>query len=246
MNKRLQLFTGHLLVSLVVLSMITFVTLTWWIPKPYMSAEGGWIVLIIFAIIVIVVGPLLTLILYKPGKRGLLLDMVLIGVFQIAIIVFGTYTLYSYRPVFLAFAIDRFVLVSKSDVDMSKLGTDVAAPSFNQKPVLVYARLPESRAGKSQLLQEVMAGKADLEFRPEFYEPIDTNIPDIVSRGIDVKRFSEKKSTVVNAINDFIAQHNTTVEKCIFDPLIGKKKETLLVLNRDDATVVGTVDVNPW
>ena len=87
MKKRLQVFTGHLLISLLVLSIITFTTLTWWIPKPYMSAEGGWPVIIIFAIVVIVAGPLLTLILYKPGKRGLLLDMVLIGVFQIAVIV---------------------------------------------------------------------------------------------------------------------------------------------------------------
>lgn len=246
MKKRLRVFTWHLVISLFVISMITFVTLTWWIPKPYMSAEGGWLVLIIFTIIVIVVGPLLTLILYKPGKKGLLLDMILIGVFQIAVIVFGAYTIYSYRPVFLAFAVDRVVLVSKSDIDTSQLRTDVSAPSFNQKPVLVYARLPESSAGKSQLLQEVMAGNPDLEFRAEYYEPIDTNLADIASHGIDLKRFSEKKSTVSKAINDFVAQHNTTVEKCIFLPLIGKKKEILLVLNRNDAAVIGTVDMNPW
>lgn len=246
MKKRLQVFSGHLLISILVLSVITFATLTWWIPKSYMSAEGGWSVLIIFAIVVIIVGPLLTLILYKPGKKGLLIDVLLISIFQIAVIVFGTYTIYLHRPIFLVYAVDRFVLVSKSDIDMSQLGADVPAPTFNQKPVLVYARLPDSIVTRSRLLEEVMAGKPDLEFRAEHYEPLKTNIDDIASHSIDLKKFSEKKPTVANVIKDFLARHSTTDKKCIFLPLIGKKKEILLVLNRDDAKVIGTVDVNPW
>lgn len=211
-----------------------------------MSAEGGWSVLIIFSLVVIVVGPVLTLLLFKPGKKGLLLDLVLIGIFQITAIVFGTYTLYEKRPVFLVFSVDRFIVVSKDDIDTSQLEPNVLLPNFNQKPISVYARLPENKEKRSQLLQEVMAGKPDLEFRAEYYEPMSSNIPDVVSHSIDADRFGDNTFVAGNLINDFVTQHCSTVEKCAYFPLLGKKKEMLLVLNREDGNVFGAVDVDPW
>lgn len=211
-----------------------------------MSAEGGWSILIIFSLVVIVVGPVLTILLFKPGKKGLLLDLVLIGVFQITAIVFGTYTLYEKRPLFLVFSVDRFVVVSKDDIDTSQLEPNVLLPNFNQKPIPVYARLPENKEKKSQLLQEVMAGKPDLEYRAEYYEPMSSNIPDVVSHSIDSDRFSDNSFVEGNLIYDFVTQHCSTVESCAYLPLLGKKKDMLLVLNRENGNVFGAVDVDPW
>lgn len=246
MTKQLQVFIGHLLITLLVLSIITFATLSWWNPKPYMGAEGGGPVLMVFILVVIVVGPVLTLLLYKPGKKGLLLDMMLIGIFQITAIVFGTYTLYEKRPVFLVFAVDRFILVSKDDIDTSKLGSDILLPGFNQKPISIYARLPENAKKRSQLLQEVFSGKPDVEFRAEYYEPMSSNILNVVSHSINADSFGGNTSVAGNLINDFVNQHCSTVEKCAYFPLVGKKKDILLVLNREDGKVVGAVDVDPW
>lgn len=246
MTKHLRVFIGHLLITLLVLSIITFATLSWWSPKPYMDAEGGWSVLIIFTLVVIVVGPVLTLFLFKPGKKGLLLDLVLIGIFQITAIVFGTYTLYEKRPVFLVFAVDRFILVSKDDIDTSQLKPDVLLPSFNQKPISVYARLPENVEKKAQLLQEVLAGKPDVEFRAEYYEPMSSNILNVVSHSIDADSFGDNTSIAGILIDDYVNQHCSTVNKCAYFPLVGKKNEMLLVLNREDGKVIGAVDVDPW
>jgi len=246
MAKQIRVFTGHLLITLLVLAMIAYAMLSWWMPVPYMSAEGGWTAVLIFSLVVIVVGPLLTLLLFKPAKKGLLLDLVLVGIFQITAIVFGTYTLYEKRPVFLVFAVDRFVLVSKGDIDTSQLQPEVLLPDFNQQPIAVYARPPESKEKQSQLLLEVMAGKPDLEFRAEYYEQMNSNISDVVAHSIDADRFGDNKTVAGNLIHDFVKKHCSTVEKCAYLPLVGKKKEILLVLNREDGKVVGTVDVDPW
>ncbi|MEJ2181752.1 MAG: hypothetical protein P8Y28_15335 [Gammaproteobacteria bacterium] len=246
MTMRIRLFVGHLLVTLLVLSVIAFAALSWWSPEPYMTAEGGWPILIILVVVGIVVGPLLTLLLYKPGKKGLLLDLVLVGIVQVGVIALGAFTIFDQRPVFLVFAVDRFTLVSKGDIDISLLGANVSLPHFSQKPIPVYARMPEIEDEKSKLMQEVLEGKPDLEFRSEYYEPMRSNISALVSRSIDNKNISDNSSHTADAINDFVDQHCLIVDRCVFFPLIGKKKEMLLVLNRENGKVVGAVNIDPW
>lgn len=243
---RFRLFVGHLLVTLLVLSVIAFATLNWWSPEPYMSAEGGWSVLIILVVVGIVVGPLLTLLLYKPGKKGLLLDLVLVGMVQVGVIALGAFIIYDQRPVFLVFSVDRFTLVSKGDIDISLLGPDVSLPRFSQKPIAVFARMPEAEDEKYKLIREVLAGKPDLEFRSEYYEPMRSNISTVASNSIDGKNISDNTLAAADMINDFVDQHCLKVDKCTFFPFIGKKKEMLLVLNREDGKVVGALDIDPW
>ncbi|WP_455201111.1 hypothetical protein [Kaarinaea lacus] len=246
MTTRSRLFAGHLQVTLLVLAAISFATLSWWSPEPYMSAEGGWLILIILAVVSIVVGPMLTLLLYKPGKKGLMLDLVLVGIVQLGVLAFGAFTIYDQRPVFLVFAVDRFTLVSKGDIDTSLLGPAVSLPRFNQKPVAVYSRMPETAEEKNQLIQEVLAGKPDLEFRSEHYEPMSLHLPSIVLRSIDGDNIRDNKSVAAGLINDFVAQNCLTVDECAYFPLVGKKKQILLVLHRKDGKVAGAVNVDPW
>ena len=73
-----------------------------------------------------------------------------------------------------------------------------------------------------------------------------SNIQDVISRSIDTDRFGKNTFVAGNLIYDFVIQHCSTVDKCAYFPLVGKKKEMLLVLNREDGKVIGAVDVNPW
>src|SRR5688500_14954122 len=52
-------------------------------------------------IVDIVAGPLLTLILYRPGKPGLRFDLAMIGLLQILFLAYGLSTLWRSRPLFL-------------------------------------------------------------------------------------------------------------------------------------------------
>ena len=246
MTTRSRLFIGHLLITLLVLSAITFATLIWWSPEPYMSAEGGWLILIVLVVVGIVVGPVLTLLLYKPGKKGLMLDLILVGIIQLGVLAFAAFTIYDQRPVFLVFAVDRFTLVSKGDIDISLLGPGVSLPRFNQKPIAVYSRMPEAAEEKNKLIQEVLAGKPDLEFRSEHYEPMSLHLPAIVLRSIDGDNISSNKSVAAGLINDFVTQNCLAADECAYFPLVGKKKQMLLVLYRKDGKLAGAINVDPW
>jgi len=64
----------------------------------------------------IVAGPLLTLILYRVGKRGLKLDLAVIAILQLAFLSYGLSTLWKSRPLFLVGSQQAFALLFANEV----------------------------------------------------------------------------------------------------------------------------------
>ena len=65
---KLRAFAIHLIVSATVILAFLGVMFFVWYPVPYFETDGGWKVLRILAGVDVVLGPLLTLIVFKPGK----------------------------------------------------------------------------------------------------------------------------------------------------------------------------------
>ena len=60
-----------------------------WYPTPYFAIDGGWQVLRILAGVDVVLGPLLTFIVFKIGKPSLKFDMSCIILMQIGALIYG-------------------------------------------------------------------------------------------------------------------------------------------------------------
>jgi len=86
--------------------------LMWWFPGELFFLDGGWQGLKIVALIDLVLGPILTLVLYKPGKSSLLFDMSCVAAFQIAALAYGFYATYHQRTVAVVFADRNFTTLS--------------------------------------------------------------------------------------------------------------------------------------
>jgi hypothetical protein len=103
-------FTISLCIFLAFLSTIIFV----WYPSFYFHASGAWDALFTVAIVDVVLGPLLTLVLYKPGKPGLKFDLSMIVLFQISALIWGIWVLYSERPILTVYYQDAFYCLSQT------------------------------------------------------------------------------------------------------------------------------------
>ena len=109
---RAQAFCLHLTLSLLVFSALVFAMLRHWFPGGLFALDGGWEGLKLVAMVDLVLGPALTLLLYRPGKPKLALDMGLIAAFQIAALGYGFAATYQQRTVAIVFADGRFNTVS--------------------------------------------------------------------------------------------------------------------------------------
>ncbi len=99
---KLKAFGIHLSISLVLFTAIIAACMTLWYPPPYFWIDGGIQVTRIAALADIVLGPLLTLILFRPGKRTLKRDLAVIGAVQIAFLAWGVGVLHREKPLLAA------------------------------------------------------------------------------------------------------------------------------------------------
>ena len=109
----------HLLVSLFLAGMAALLVFKVWYPYPYAELTGGLQLYKLVVAVDVVCGPLLTLVLASPKKsvRERVVDFSLVGVIQLAALLYGLYSVSLARPVAVAFEVDRFSVVTAAEVD---------------------------------------------------------------------------------------------------------------------------------
>ena len=99
---------AHLVVSVIIAALLFLGIHLVWYPGALLEATGGRKLLLVIAVVHLCVGPLITTIIYKQGKRGLAFDLAMIAIVQVAALTFGVWMLYEARPAFIVFIKDRF------------------------------------------------------------------------------------------------------------------------------------------
>ena len=166
---KLRAFLIHLSISATVVGAVFAVIFFIWYPDPYFRIAGTATVVRILIGVDVVLGPLLTLILFKSGKRGMAFDLSIIVFIQIAALIYGTNVIFQERPYFVVFVVDRFVIVPKQDINFAQIPNEKLKRKPWRAPIFVYANLPETDEGRSKIFEEVMDGKPDIDRRPKYW-----------------------------------------------------------------------------
>ena len=237
----------HLWPTLLILAVITAVVLFAWYPAPFLAfGESGK-----FAISLIlaggVFGPMLTWVVYKKGKRGLVFDLWIITLVQLAAIAWGTFSLYQNRPYFMVYTLDRFEVLSKLEVDP----TWITDPKFLDKPftgpILLYANMPADPAAYQKLLQEIMfEGKPDIQFRPEYWSPYSERQLHVLRESRPLVDLREARPDSVSVIDKLVKNHGGDIDQLRFVPALPKSKHFAVILNADNGEIVDTLIIDPW
>jgi len=102
MLRRRSAALAHFAASATILALLVAWVLGSLYPPPLLDLQGGAKILALLVLVDVVLGPMMTLIVYKPGKRTLLLDMTVIVVLQLAALVYGAHNIYTKSTLFLA------------------------------------------------------------------------------------------------------------------------------------------------
>ncbi len=141
---RWQAFGIHLAIStLLLLAMLTIILLLWY-PGLLFSVDGGWTGLRIVIGVDLVLGPLLTLVVFKAGKPGLKFDLSCIAIFQLVCMAAGMWIVYDERPVALVLAYDTFYSLSRDEFETYEKDTAFLGDFAGGWPKLLHTELPEN------------------------------------------------------------------------------------------------------
>lgn len=124
----------HLGLCILVAMAVAALVLLLWYPAPYHSLSGGLYLLAMVLAVDVVLGPVLTLLVYRNTKslKELVLDFSLIALLQAGALAYGLWTVYSARPVHLVFEYHRLAVVHAAEIPEADLGQ--APPAWQTLP----------------------------------------------------------------------------------------------------------------
>jgi hypothetical protein len=237
----------HLWPSLLVLAVLACLIFFAWYPYPFRQFEESGKFALALTLTAVFIGPAMTWLVYSEGKRGLLLDLVVISLIQIAAITWGTLSLYQNRPYFMVYTVDRFEVLTGRDVDF----TWIKEPKFLDKPlagpVLLFANMPSDPAAYQKLLHEVMfEGKPDLQFRPEFWSLYPERKQFSLQNSRPLGDLRGKRPDSVRAIDRLVNRHGGDIDLLRFVPAMQKDGQFAVILDAGSGDVIDMLMTDPW
>ena len=159
-HKALRVSGAHFLASCAFALLASMLVFLVWYPHPYRELSGGRELFLLIIAVDVVCGPLLTLVLFSPKKTKLALsiDMALVGVVQLAALVYGLHSVWQARPLYLVLEVDRFKAVTQSAVD--PLPFKALPPELQVNwwagPLLVGIREPKDAEERNKVMFEAV------------------------------------------------------------------------------------------
>jgi len=237
-------FGIHLTASLVIFFSLLGVLVLLWYPGPIFSVEGGWKGIRIVALVDVVLGPLLTLVLFKPGKPGLKFDMSMIVLFQVSALAWGIWTLYQARPVLMVFADESFRTVSYAQLaDLDKDGR-ISAQWVGDSLTKVYVDLPRDPIEFANLLEKSRKkGNVPLQLMADRYEPLDKAWDSLIGDSLDVEDYVSHKASWQESLQALLAKLHKKTGELVFLPYVGRYERAILVADKASKVFVAALEV---
>lgn len=251
----------HLLISaLFIVSLALFIWFGLY-PNPFFWASGVAEITLILAGVDLCLGPLLTTAVYRRGKPGLKFDLSVIAVVQAAALVYGMHTLYIARPVYLAYSVDRFELITANLIETDSL--QGAVNKDNQKkdnqqkdyqhlpfigPRLVGVKGPVDQQTQLETTLKAISTGIDISANPTYYVNYDQVKSDVIARAqplADLKTFNPGKTALVDEwIKKSLAGHSA--ETLGFVPVKGKVEDLTAIVDKNTGALVQVLRLKPW
>jgi hypothetical protein len=249
---RWQAFAIHLSLSALIAATLVAIILFLWYPAPYFQSMGGRDLLALMVGVDVVLGPAITLIIYRLGKKGLAFDLAVIAVLQVAALVYGAYIVFEARPVFTVYSVDRFESVVANAVDPGSLAR-TKRPEFASLPLtgprLAGSRLPTDPEARTKIMFDSIGGGPDIHNLPEYYVPYEEVAADAVKRAKPLSRLRSQNTTHPDELAELdrlVAKSGRPIDDFAYLPLSVRTGNMSVVIDAKTGAVLGMVALDPW
>ena len=224
----------HILISAAVAAVAAALVFGVWFPGIYRQVAGGRDLFILITSVDVVLGPLLTFAVFnlKKGWPHLRRDLAVIGVIQLAALVYGLVAVYGARPVAMVFEADRFRVVTVAQVEIEELPQ--ARSEYRQLPLtgpwLLGARAPAPGDEANDALFKALRG-IDRAQRPKFWQPYADSTADALAKARPLATLLAKYPTLASDVNETLQSLKVDSASAKFLPLMGRGGDWVVILD---------------
>jgi hypothetical protein len=244
---RFKASLAHFAISLTVAGFAYLAVRFFWYPGPLFEVAGGLELLLLVIGVDVTLGPLITLIIFKPGKWGLKFDLAVIATLQVAALIYGLWSIAESRPVFITFVKDRFELVRAGELDDADLAD--AAPGFGSLSWFGYrlagAKLPKDPNEQLKLMDSAVLGGKDIHYFPRYYVDYSVVAPDaalVAAPLAKLRSLNPGREAEVDAL----ATRAGTEAGLGFLPMRAGKRDMTVVVEKRGGAIVALMTLRPW
>jgi hypothetical protein len=237
----------HLAISALIAAVVVTLIAILWYPSPYFLAMGGDHLLRLLIGVDVVIGPLITLIIFDPQKARLRYDLATIALLQLAALFYGGYIMFEARPVYNVFIKDRFETVAANRIDTESLAR--APTQFRDLPLtgprVVAAQFPTSADELMRLRLEALFGGPDIAGRPHLYLPYASEAMQVARSSRPLATLARHDRDTAAAVKDFMASREGT-QNLGYVPVKARNRDFAAIVDRATGEIVGYLAVDPW
>lgn len=230
---RLRATAIHFFLSCAVAACVAVVTLRFWYPGVIGKIAGGQHLFLLILGVDVVMGPLLTMVIFNAQKprRELVRDLTVIGLLQLSALVYGLHTLYVARPVAVVHEPGRFRVVAANDVRMQELSA--ARPEYRELsltgPLLLGTRPSASSEERLSSLDLALQGY-DIGQRPSLWRPYGESRADVWSQAVPLDELFKRYPGRATELTDVLTKLHVTRQEGRFLPLVARG-DWVVILN---------------
>lgn len=237
----------HFAISLVVIGLIAAIIVWRWYPPELFGMAKAGPLLGLLAGVDVVLGPLLTLLVYKQGKKSLKFDLTVIALLQVAALAFGLHTVWQSRPAYVVAISDRFRMVFANEIDAPSAAR--APADYRDTPIwgpeLVAAPLPEDPKARLEAMLMTLSG-LDISQRPDHFVPYPPRDLGFLAKAVPARTVLALAPAADRAAWRLALAEHDDVGSLAILPLQSSRGSASVLLRADDGRILGYSRLDPW
>ncbi len=240
---RFRAFSYHFLISLVVFFAISYVVFFHWFPGFFFAIDGGWEGMRIIIGVDLILGPVLTLIVFKHGKPGLKFDLWVIALLQSTCLLAGLYIIYSERPIFFIYY-DKHFYSSSADTF-----TDYGVPAPDPRefsddlPAMVFSKLPGDPIEEADMRQILYQDSIPAWVHKPTYQPLFEHFDQVLADAAPESALRARDEN--DQLDKWLSENHGQFSDFAFIPIHSRYRDAYLGIRKSDRSFINIIEIPP-
>ena len=253
-TSKFKAFAVHLGISLVIFIVLLYLILFEWYPFPFFSTDGGLQGMRLVFFIDMVLGPILTFVVFRIGKHRLKFDLTVIAVMQFLALGWGVWTIRHEHPVAIVFTDDRYYPIPSYLLSEAGI-TQLDLEKYDDKtPARIYVDLPNENdpIARANFFKKAYQSQTPIFLFGQRYQKIDDiNFKKILAKSINIDDYLKQdhiknQSAQWRAIYTRFKTESTLPEsKLAYIAFYARHGRFILVINRETKEFVDVLEIKP-
>jgi hypothetical protein len=238
LKSKLKATAIHFSLSFVVFLVLSYLIFYVWYPEPYFWVDGGWQGMRIVAAVDLILGPVITFLIWNSAKsrREIGFDLIIIAVVQIGALIYGVITTYDQRPVSVVL-IDEFMVPATFETYGNQLKSSDELRQYSpESPPIIYAHFPMTTEAINQIHKFKVEQKIVEHAQVHLYKKFDSFLEALKQKQLLFnQRLDERKKR--GDFEQWLKLNEKQIESVLIAPFSGRYGMKWLVFNQQGRTI---------